>query len=841
VTRLPPAEPTPATRPPVSKPRNPSDSATRGPDNGVRPGFEHPSTRRIPTPDKPPASVSRAPIEPPSVRSAEPHKAPTEPPTAPPTPAVVTARPAIDPPSVRNELPKAPLPPDPPTLRPPIAPRPLPSTPALAKSDAFKPVPLSGSVSVPAFSRDADPTEHNPRYERPPTPDALKLSRAIRAADPPKAPMESATEVPSPIFRSTPPRPIVEPVKVEPSRPNIAPADSELGRAPTALKAPIPAAITSQLVQSLAAEGLEVVFRDDSGPASLGGPTRMGLLSLDVDPPTAPPATALGAAAGTPPDVRGKSAVTVAGRSIEDFETDDAKYEIRAAARALDSLAKDEATGRLKEQVRAVPAKPAARSPWSSLVPRPQEKKRDPSASGPVDHPTNVGALLARDIPLKAELLKELSASDQDELTGNASPHDFAAVPTEDGDEPSAPDFGLRLPPAPRALMASASSHDGTPPSTSASFGSFGRPRTDDLLVSGIRPSNAPPVAFSEGAGNTMLGVLALGDDPEGLEGPSGAGDSTRLAPLDELAGAPPPRAIEPDEPAPQFTHAGVMVFGPLGGLGEPSSGSNKSAPGFASAPDFHDSAPGWDSRSPSSPPSWEVRAESNQPAWPDTLRPPNPPRSAAPASTPAPADPRPPRQEETGLMMLDDLIAPVAVVPPGTPPIAPLPKQQAVEQTAALAAPEPITRTVPGGIRRWIAHLIDLALIAGLVQAAALQGLIGPEWQGFLPHDPLSFAEAIATRPVLLLGLVFVALHLVGGALFTALFAATPGGLLTGLRVVAKKTGKKVGPARALIRAILSVPSLVVGGLGYLWSVVDGHRRALHDVVTGSVVVRRG
>jgi uncharacterized RDD family membrane protein YckC len=61
----------------------------------------------------------------------------------------------------------------------------------------------------------------------------------------------------------------------------------------------------------------------------------------------------------------------------------------------------------------------------------------------------------------------------------------------------------------------------------------------------------------------------------------------------------------------------------------------------------------------------------------------------------------------------------------------------------------------------------------------------------------------------------------------------------LTGLRVVNVRTGREPGPVRAAIRLAVSVPSLWLLGIGYLWMIGDRNKQAWHDKAAGTVVVR--
>ena len=82
------------------------------------------------------------------------------------------------------------------------------------------------------------------------------------------------------------------------------------------------------------------------------------------------------------------------------------------------------------------------------------------------------------------------------------------------------------------------------------------RPRTDDLLVAGQR------IPATKSDPNTMLGLLSpLLDGPSDPEGHD-PGESTRLAPVDALAGPSLASDLDLGDPPAMHTQAGVMVYG---------------------------------------------------------------------------------------------------------------------------------------------------------------------------------------------------------------------------------------------------------------------------------------
>ena len=64
-----------------------------------------------------------------------------------------------------------------------------------------------------------------------------------------------------------------------------------------------------------------------------------------------------------------------------------------------------------------------------------------------------------------------------------------------------------------------------------------------------------------------------------------------------------------------------------------------------------------------------------------------------------------------------------------------------------------------------------------------------------------------------------------------------TLGMALVGLQVTTKDGGH-VGPARALLRTLLIPLSVALLGIGILTILIDRRRRALHDLIAGTIVV---
>lgn len=148
----------------------------------------------------------------------------------------------------------------------------------------------------------------------------------------------------------------------------------------------------------------------------------------------------------------------------------------------------------------------------------------------------------------------------------------------------------------------------------------------------------------------------------------------------------------------------------------------------------------------------------------------------------------------------------------------------------------------VAGFWRRLAAAIVDatlLLLTAGPLHLLVQRVLGAPSpvrgefsWAGLLQLmtvDPLEILVWLV--PFLgMAGLYFV--------LFIALSGKTPGQKLVRIRVV-HRAGGPVGPGRAVVRLAGTALGLVPGGLGSLWMAFDREKRAFHDYLTGTYVVR--
>ncbi|TDP61601.1 RDD family protein [Roseateles toxinivorans] len=146
--------------------------------------------------------------------------------------------------------------------------------------------------------------------------------------------------------------------------------------------------------------------------------------------------------------------------------------------------------------------------------------------------------------------------------------------------------------------------------------------------------------------------------------------------------------------------------------------------------------------------------------------------------------------------------------------------------------APPPASRPAPparqpaGMAARLCAFLLDALLMLAL--SAPLM------WLAY--REPIARLDDV--RPLsmainwLLPGLICI--------LFWCWQGATPGKLLAGIRVIDMRTGARPGLWQSLLRWLGYFVSALPLGLGLLWAAIDPDKRAWHDRLAGTQVVRR-
>lgn len=151
----------------------------------------------------------------------------------------------------------------------------------------------------------------------------------------------------------------------------------------------------------------------------------------------------------------------------------------------------------------------------------------------------------------------------------------------------------------------------------------------------------------------------------------------------------------------------------------------------------------------------------------------------------------------------------------------------------------------VAGFWRRLVATFVDgliLLVTAGplfylLTRATAVPGVGDLLQSGFTLDAILQFL-AVDPLDILLWLMPLFGMAALYFILFIALSGRTPGQKLVGIRVI-NRAGGPPGPWRAMLRLAGTALGLAPGGLGSLWMAFDREKRAFHDYLTGTYVVR--
>lgn len=130
-----------------------------------------------------------------------------------------------------------------------------------------------------------------------------------------------------------------------------------------------------------------------------------------------------------------------------------------------------------------------------------------------------------------------------------------------------------------------------------------------------------------------------------------------------------------------------------------------------------------------------------------------------------------------------------------------------------------------PGVFRRFGALVYDGVLLLGVWFVATLGVLPLRGGEAFHPHDPVFFGY------LLLVGFLF-------NGWFWTHGGQTLGMCAWRIRVVAEDGGA-VSWRQAAVRYVCSWLALGLGGLGYFWIWIEPGRRAWHDLLSGTRVIR--
>lgn len=139
------------------------------------------------------------------------------------------------------------------------------------------------------------------------------------------------------------------------------------------------------------------------------------------------------------------------------------------------------------------------------------------------------------------------------------------------------------------------------------------------------------------------------------------------------------------------------------------------------------------------------------------------------------------------------------------------------------------VTGHYAGGVTRFVAHYLDVAVAGSLFVVAAA-----------VVDYALRSVTRVDTSTELFSSVRAIALVLWAFLYWwvpVAVVGRTPGKALLGLRILERR-GAALSARRAALRAFVLPLSYAVAGLGFLGIVAGRERRALHDVIAGSTVV---
>jgi uncharacterized RDD family membrane protein YckC len=163
------------------------------------------------------------------------------------------------------------------------------------------------------------------------------------------------------------------------------------------------------------------------------------------------------------------------------------------------------------------------------------------------------------------------------------------------------------------------------------------------------------------------------------------------------------------------------------------------------------------------------------------------------------------------------------------------------IDRGAIDEAPEGLSPA--GAVRRLPATLVDMVIYCGVCACLAYPVGRNIDWLTAL-SDPEKLVDSLTdpnwvAHAAGILGL-WIALWWCYFAVGWGLAGATIGKWILGLRIVDHQGRSPIGLSRAFLRLAAYSVSSVTFGMGHLLVVLRPDRRALHDILAGTWVVRR-
>lgn len=161
----------------------------------------------------------------------------------------------------------------------------------------------------------------------------------------------------------------------------------------------------------------------------------------------------------------------------------------------------------------------------------------------------------------------------------------------------------------------------------------------------------------------------------------------------------------------------------------------------------------------------------------------------------------------------------------------------------STIAGENAVTVAAAGPIRRFIATLLDMAILGSVSLLLVLPAIRVVDWDTALRGvDELT---QIVSRPATIdhfssvLGM-WIALWWCYFIVGWGLLGATPGKWLAGLKIVDHRGRSPIGASRALLRLLAYMVSSATLGVGHSLMLFRSDHRTLHDILAGTRVVRR-
>ena len=177
---------------------------------------------------------------------------------------------------------------------------------------------------------------------------------------------------------------------------------------------------------------------------------------------------------------------------------------------------------------------------------------------------------------------------------------------------------------------------------------------------------------------------------------------------------------------------------------------------------------------------------------------------------------------------------APPPAAPPPPPPAAAAPPPTSWEAPADLDV-GPAPGWVFGGAgERLVAYIIDIVITGVIVIAIALIGGL------IIGAGAASNSGFLAGTGAIVLLFALIIVPLAYFPWFWARDGATPGMKMFGLHVVRDRDGGPISGGQAILRLIGYWVDGIVFYLGYIWILIDKRKRGWHDLIAGTVVVKK-